>query len=71
MRTEEKKQQNLIKDTKENTLSDWLLLNQWCGEKEIIQEIYNIEMKTEERIKELRKETQQTVQTMLERFLRS
>jgi hypothetical protein len=39
--------------------------------KEIIQEIYNIEMKTEERIKELRKETQQTVQTMLERFLRS
>ena len=38
MRTEEKKQQNLIKDTKENTLSDWLLLNQWCGEKEIIQE---------------------------------
>jgi hypothetical protein len=28
-------------------------------------------MKTEERIKELRKETQQTVQTMLERFLRS
>lgn len=39
--------------------------------KEIIQEIYNIEMKTEERIKELRKETQQTVQTILERFLRS
>jgi hypothetical protein len=39
--------------------------------KEIIQEIFNIEMKTEERIKELRKETQQTVQTMLERFLRS
>jgi hypothetical protein len=28
-------------------------------------------MKTEERIKELRKETQQTVQTMLEKFLRS
>ena len=39
--------------------------------KEIIQEIFNIEMKTEERIKEIRKETQQTVQTMLERFLRS
>lgn len=37
MRTEDKKQQNLIKDTKKTTLSDWLVLNQWCGEEETSQ----------------------------------
>lgn len=37
METEEKKQQNSIKDTKKTTLSDWLVLNQWCGEEIINQ----------------------------------
>lgn len=37
METEEKKQQNLIKDTKKTTLSDWLVLNQWCSEQKINQ----------------------------------
>jgi len=37
METEEEKKQNLIKDTKKTTLSDWLVLNQWCGEEEIAQ----------------------------------
>lgn len=37
METEEKKQQNLIKDTKKITLSDWLVLNQWCEEEKINQ----------------------------------
>lgn len=37
MRTEDKKQQNLIKDTKETTISGWLVLNQWCGEEKINQ----------------------------------
>jgi hypothetical protein len=37
MKTEEKKQQGLIKDTKKTTLSDWLVLNQWCSEQKINQ----------------------------------
>jgi len=37
METEEKKQQNLIKDTKKTTLLDWLVLNQWCSEQKINQ----------------------------------
>ena len=37
MRTEDKKQQNSIKDIKETTISSWLVLNQWCGEEKINQ----------------------------------
>jgi hypothetical protein len=61
-----------IENVTNNLVSNVITKNEFHTiKKEIIQEIYNIEMKTEERIKELRKETQQTVQTMLERFLRS
>ena len=61
-----------IENVTNNLVSNTITKNEFNTiKKEIIQEIYNIEMKTEERIKELRKETQQTVQTMLERFLRS
>ena len=61
-----------IENVTNNLVSNVITKNEFHSiKKEIIQEIYNIEMKTEERIKELRKETQQTVQTMLERFLRS
>ena len=61
-----------IENVTNNLVSNVITKNEFHTiKKEIIQEIYNIEMKTEERIKELRKETQQTVQTMLDRFLRS
>ena len=61
-----------IENVTNNLVSNVITKNEFHTiKKEIIQEIYNIEMKTEERIKELRKETQQTVQTMLQRFLRS
>jgi len=61
-----------IENVTNNLVSNVITKNEFHTiKKEIIQEIYNIEMKTEERIKELRKETQQTVQTMLEKFLRS
>jgi hypothetical protein len=61
-----------IENVTNNLVSNVITKNEFHTiKKEIIQEIYNIEMKTEERIKELRKETQQTVQTMLERFIRS
>ncbi len=61
-----------IENVTNNLVSNVITKNEFNTiKKEIIQEIFNIEMKTEERIKELRKETQQTVQTMLERFLRS
>jgi hypothetical protein len=61
-----------IENVTNNLVSNVITKNEFHTiKKEIIQEIYNIEMKTEERIKDLRKETQQTVQTMLERFLRS
>lgn len=61
-----------IQNVTNNLVSNVITKNEFHTiKKEIIQEIYNIEMKTEERIKELRKETQQTVQTMLDRFLRS
>lgn len=61
-----------IETVTNNLVSNVITKNEFHTiKKEIIKEIYNIEMKTEERIKELRKETQQTVQTMLERFLRS
>jgi hypothetical protein len=61
-----------IENVTNNLVSNVITKNEFQTiKKEIIQEIFNIEMKTEERIKELRKETQQTVQTMLERFLRS
>ena len=61
-----------IENVTNNLVSNVITKNEFYTiKKEIIQEIYNIEMKTEERIKELRKETQQTVQTMLDRFLRS
>ena len=61
-----------IENVTNNLVSNVITKNEFHTiKKEIIQEIFNIEMKTEERIKELRKETQQTVQTMLERFLRS
>ena len=61
-----------IENVTNNLVSNVITKNEFYTiKKEIIQEIYNIEIKTEERIKELRKETQQTVQTMLERFLRS
>lgn len=61
-----------IENVTNNLVSNVITKNEFQTiKKEIIQEIYNIEMKTEERIKELRKETQQTVQTMLDRFLRS
>jgi hypothetical protein len=61
-----------IENVTNNLVSNIITKNEFNTiKKEIIQEIFNIEMKTEERIQELRKETQQTVQTMLERFLRS
>jgi hypothetical protein len=61
-----------IENVTNNLVSNVITKNEFQTiKKEIIQEIFNIEMKTEERIKELRKETQQTVQTMLDRFLRS
>ena len=61
-----------IENVTNNLVTNVITKNEFNSiKKEIIQEIYNIEMKTEERIKEIRKETQQTVQTMLERFLRS
>ncbi len=61
-----------IENVTNNLVSNVITKNEFNTiKKEIIQEIFNIEMKTEERIKEIRKETQQTVQTMLERFLRS
>jgi hypothetical protein len=61
-----------IENVTNNLVSNVITKNEFHTiKKEIIQEIFNIEMKTEERIKEIRKETQQTVQTMLERFLRS
>jgi hypothetical protein len=61
-----------IENVTNNLVSNVITKNEFHTiKKEIIQEIFNIEMKTEERIKELRKETQQTVQTMLDRFLRS
>jgi phosphotransferase system HPr-like phosphotransfer protein len=61
-----------IENVTNNLVSNVITKNEFQTiKKEIIQEIYNIEMKTEERIKDLRKETQQTVQTMLDRFLRS
>jgi len=61
-----------IENVTNNLVSNVITKNEFHTiKKEIIQEIYNIEMKTEEQIKELRKETQQTVQTMLDRFLRS
>jgi hypothetical protein len=61
-----------IETVTNNLVSNVITKNEFHTiKKEIIKEIYNIEMKTEERIKELRKETQQTVQTMLEKFLRS
>jgi hypothetical protein len=61
-----------IENVTNNLVSNVITKNEFNTiKKEIIQEIFNIEIKTEERIQELRKETQQTVQTMLERFLRS
>jgi len=61
-----------IENVTNNLVSNVITKNEFHTiKKEIIQEIYNIEMKTEEKIREIRKETQQTVQTMLERFLRS
>ena len=61
-----------IENVTNNLVSNVITKNEFHTiKKEIIQEIYNIEMKTEERINQLRKETQQTVQTMLEKFLRS
>ncbi len=61
-----------IENVTNNLVSNVITKNEFHSiKKEIIQEIYNIEMKTEEKIREIRKETQQTVQTMLERFLRS
>jgi hypothetical protein len=61
-----------IENVTNNLVSNVFTKNEFQTiKKEIIQEIYNIEMKTEEKIREIRKETQQTVQTMLERFLRS
>ncbi len=61
-----------IENVTNNLVSNVITKNEFNTiKKEIIQEIFNIEMKTEERINQLRKETQQTVQTMLERFLRS
>jgi hypothetical protein len=61
-----------IENVTNNLVSNVITKNEFHTiKKEIIQEIYNIEMKTEEKIREIRKETHQTVQTMLERFLRS
>lgn len=61
-----------IENVTNNLVSNVITKNEFHTiKKEIINEIFNIEMKTEEKIRELRKETQQTVQTMLERFLRS
>jgi hypothetical protein len=61
-----------IENVTNNLVSNVITKNEFNTiKKEIIQEIFNIEAKTEEKIKELRKETQQTVQTMLDRFLRS
>ena len=61
-----------IENVTNNLVSNVITKNEFHNiKKEIIQEIFNIEMKTEEKIQELRKETHQTVQTMLERFLRS
>lgn len=61
-----------IENVTNNLVSNVITKNEFNTiKKEIIQEIFNIEMKTEEKINQLRKETQQTVQAMLERFLRS
>jgi hypothetical protein len=61
-----------IENVTNNLVSNVITKNEFNTiKKEIIQEIFKIETKTEEKIREIRKETQQTVQTMLEKFLRS
>jgi hypothetical protein len=61
-----------IENVTNNLVSNVITKNEFNTiKKEIIQEIFKIEIKTEEKIREIRKETQQTVQTMLEKFLRS